>query len=59
MTARRPCPLAPGPLEDYAARFDEPPVHSSAAKRMASRRCVASADSTTTVTRAGSTRRPR
>ena len=22
MTARRPCPPAPGPLEDYAARFD-------------------------------------
>ncbi|MFF1735736.1 pirin-like C-terminal cupin domain-containing protein [Streptomyces sp. NPDC058247] len=24
MTARRPCPPAPGPLEDYAARFDDP-----------------------------------
>src|SRR3954447_25917489 len=23
MTARRPCPPAPGPLEDYAARFDD------------------------------------
>ena len=23
MTARRPCPVAPGPLEDYAARFDD------------------------------------
>ena len=23
MTARRPCPVAPGPLEGYAARFDE------------------------------------
>lgn len=23
MTARRPCPLAPGPLEEYAARFDD------------------------------------
>jgi hypothetical protein len=22
MTARRPCPAAPGPLEDYAAQFD-------------------------------------
>ncbi|WP_078916275.1 transposase [Streptomyces viridochromogenes] len=24
MTARRPCPPAPGPLEEYASRFDEP-----------------------------------
>ncbi|MFI1708282.1 IS701 family transposase [Streptomyces griseoruber] len=24
MTARRPCPPAPGPLEDYAAQFDDP-----------------------------------
>src|SRR3954465_6779488 len=23
MTARQPCPPAPGPLEDYAARFDD------------------------------------
>src|SRR5437879_4007526 len=23
MTARRPCPAAPGPLEEYAARFDD------------------------------------
>ncbi len=23
MTARRPCPSAPGPLEEYAARFDD------------------------------------
>ena len=23
MTARRPCPVAPGPLEEYAARFDD------------------------------------
>src|SRR6202161_4417333 len=23
MTGRRPCPVAPGPLEDYAARFDD------------------------------------
>ena len=23
MTARRPCPPAPGPLEEYAARFDD------------------------------------
>src|SRR5204862_812203 len=23
MTRRRPCPPAPGPLEDYAARFDD------------------------------------
>src|SRR6266566_4115095 len=23
MTGRRPCPAAPGPLEDYAARFDD------------------------------------
>ncbi len=23
MTARRPCPAAPGPLEGYAARFDD------------------------------------
>ncbi|MEV4250121.1 transposase [Streptosporangium canum] len=23
MTARLPCPVAPGPLEDYAARFDD------------------------------------
>src|ERR1700749_2020029 len=23
MTARQPCPAAPGPLEEYAARFDD------------------------------------
>lgn len=23
MTARRPCPPAPGPLEDYAAQLDD------------------------------------
>src|SRR5260370_19229509 len=23
MTGRRPCPVAPGPLEEYAARFDD------------------------------------
>ena len=23
MTVRRPCPAAPGPLEEYAARFDD------------------------------------
>ena len=23
MTTRLPCPAAPGPLEDYAARFDD------------------------------------
>src|SRR6266511_3301564 len=31
MTTRRPCPPAPGPLEDYAARFD--PLLSSLAQR--------------------------
>jgi SRSO17 transposase len=31
MTSRRPCPPAPGPLEDYAQRFD--PVFSSLAQR--------------------------
>ena len=31
MTARRPCPPAPGPLEDYAARFD--PLFVSLAQR--------------------------
>jgi hypothetical protein len=31
MTARRPCPPAPGPLEEYAARFD--PLFSSLAQR--------------------------
>jgi hypothetical protein len=31
MTARRPCPPAPGPLEAYAARFD--PLLSSLAQR--------------------------
>ena len=32
MTARRPCPSAPGPLEDYAAHFD-PLFHSLAQRR--------------------------
>ena len=31
MTARRPCPPAPGPLEAYAARFD--PLLASVAQR--------------------------
>ncbi len=31
MTTRRPCPPAPGPLEDYAARFD--PLLGSLAER--------------------------
>jgi hypothetical protein len=31
MTARRPCPPAPGPLEDYAQRFDR--LFSSLAQR--------------------------
>ena len=31
MSARRPCPPAPGPLEDYAQRFD--PLFSSLAQR--------------------------
>ena len=31
MTARRPCPPAPGPLEDYAAQFD--PLLASVAQR--------------------------
>jgi hypothetical protein len=31
MTARRPCPVAPGPLEDYAAKFD--PLFASLAQR--------------------------
>ena len=31
MTARRPCPAAPGPLEDYAQQFD--PLFSSLAQR--------------------------
>ena len=31
MTARRPCPPAPGPLEDYAQHFD--PLLSSLAQR--------------------------
>ena len=32
MTARRPCPPAPGPLEDYAQLFD-PLFHSLAQRR--------------------------
>ena len=31
MTARRPCPVAPGPLEDYAVKFD--PLFASLAQR--------------------------
>jgi len=31
MTTRRPCPPAPGPLEDYAQQFD--PLWSSLAQR--------------------------
>jgi hypothetical protein len=31
MTTRRPCPPAPGPLEDYATRFD--PLLASLAQR--------------------------
>jgi SRSO17 transposase len=31
MTARRPCPPAPGPLEDYATQFD--PLLASVAQR--------------------------
>jgi hypothetical protein len=31
MTARRPCPPAPGPLEDYATQFD--PLFRSLAQR--------------------------
>ncbi|MBS2546927.1 transposase [Catenulispora sp. NL8] len=31
MTARRPCPVVPGPLEDYAAMFD--PLFASLAQR--------------------------
>jgi hypothetical protein len=31
MTARCPCPLAPGPLEDYATQFD--PLLASVAQR--------------------------
>jgi hypothetical protein len=31
MSARRPCPLAPGPLEDFAVQFD--PLFSSYAQR--------------------------
>jgi SRSO17 transposase len=31
MTTRRPCPPAPGPLEDYASQFD--PLFSSLAQR--------------------------
>ena len=31
MTSRRPCPPAPGPLEDYAQRFDS--LFSSLAQR--------------------------
>lgn len=32
MTARRPCPMAPGPLEDFAVQFD-PLLHSLAQRR--------------------------
>lgn len=39
MTARRPCPPAPGPLEDYAAQFD--PLFHSLAQRHAFRTYLA------------------
>src|SRR5215210_8697105 len=38
MTARRPCPAAPGPLEDYAAQFD--PLLGTLAQRRAFREYV-------------------
>ncbi|MEU9188490.1 transposase [Streptomyces sp. NPDC048484] len=38
MTARRPCPPAPGPLEDYAARFDD--IFFSLAQRRGFRECL-------------------
>src|SRR5258708_29236711 len=39
MTARRPCPAAPGPLERYAARFDD--LFSSLAQRRGFREYLA------------------
>lgn len=39
MTARRPCPPAPGPLEEYAARFDD--LFVSLAQRRGFRECLA------------------
>ena len=39
MTARKPCPEAPGPLEGYARRFDE--CFASLAQRRAFREYVA------------------
>jgi SRSO17 transposase len=39
MTRRRPCPAAPGPLEDYAARFDD--LFGSLAQRRGFRRYLA------------------
>ena len=38
MTARRPCPPAPGPLEDYATQFD--PLLASVAQRRGFRDCL-------------------
>jgi hypothetical protein len=39
MTRRLPCPAAPGPLEGYAARFDE--LFGSLAQRQGSREYLA------------------
>ena len=38
MTTRRPCPPAPGPLEDYAAQFD--PLFGSLGQRRGFRCCL-------------------
>ncbi|WTP47948.1 transposase [Streptomyces tauricus] len=38
MTSRRPCPSAPGPLEEYAARFDD--VFATLAQRRGFRECL-------------------
>jgi DDE superfamily endonuclease len=39
MTGRRPCPVAPGPLEGYAARFDD--LFTRVAQRRGFRECLA------------------
>ena len=39
MTQRQPCPVAPGPLEGYAARFDD--LFSSLAQRRGFREYLA------------------
>jgi hypothetical protein len=39
MTRRVPCPAAPGPLEGYAARFDD--LFGSLAQRRGFRECLA------------------